>query len=72
MFQAWIEYIDSNGDNRKKFVGDIADLEDLSEKIFLDEKIEYINEEINEMERILERKKKEKEMLELEKNVHEK
>jgi hypothetical protein len=38
----------------------------------LDEKIEYINEEINEMERILERKKKEKEMLELEKNVHEK
>jgi len=38
----------------------------------LDEKIENINEEINEMERILERKKKEKEMLELEKNVHEK
>jgi len=38
----------------------------------LDEKIEYITEEINEMERILERKKKEKEMLELEKNVHEK
>jgi len=43
MFQAWIEYIDSNGDNRKKFVGDIADLEDLSEKIFLDEYIvEYL------------------------------
>lgn len=41
MFQAWIEYIDSNNDNRKKFVGDIADLEDLYEKIFLDE---YINE----------------------------
>jgi hypothetical protein len=38
----------------------------------LDEKIESINEEIIEMQQILERKKKEKEMLELEKNVHEK
>jgi hypothetical protein len=38
----------------------------------LDEKIESINDEIIEMQRILERKKKEKEMLELEKNVHEK
>jgi hypothetical protein len=31
-----------------------------------------INEEIIEMQRVLDRKKKEKEMLELEKNVHEK
>jgi hypothetical protein len=38
----------------------------------LDEKIELINEEIIEMQRVLDRKKKEKEMLELEKNVHEK
>jgi hypothetical protein len=38
----------------------------------LDEKIEAINDEILEMQRILERKNKEKEMLELEKNVHEK
>jgi len=41
MFQAWIEYLDSNGDNKKKFIGDIIDLEDLSQKLFLDE---YINE----------------------------
>lgn len=41
MFQAWIEYIDSNGDNKQKSIGDIVDLEDLFEKIFLDE---YINE----------------------------
>ena len=41
MFQAWIEYIDSNGDNKKKFIGDIISLEDLSQKLFLDE---YINE----------------------------
>lgn len=41
MFQAWIEYLDSNGDNKKKFIGDIVDLEDLSQKLFLDE---YINE----------------------------
>lgn len=41
MFQAWIEYLDSNGDNKKKFIGEIIDLEDLSQKLFLDE---YINE----------------------------
>jgi hypothetical protein len=38
----------------------------------LDEKIEAINDEIIEMLRILEIKNKEKEMLQLEKNVHEK
>lgn len=42
------------------------------EKRLLDEKIEAINDEILEMQRVLERKNKEKEMLELEKNVHEK
>ena len=41
MYQAWIEYIDSNNENKKKFVGEIIDLEDLAKKVFLDE---YINE----------------------------
>ena len=41
MYQAWIEYIDSNNENKKKFVGEIVDLEDLAKKVFLDE---YINE----------------------------
>jgi hypothetical protein len=41
MYSAWIEYIDSNGDSKKKFVGDISNLEELTSKIFLDE---YINE----------------------------
>lgn len=43
MYEAWIEYIDSNNQNKSKFVDTIIDIEDLINKIFLDEYIrEYI------------------------------
>lgn len=43
MYEAWIEYIDSNNENKKKLVGKITSIEDLISKIFSDEYIqEYI------------------------------